>query len=151
MNKALPVLIVLAIFGGLVWFARSQPVVETTPTPTVEEVAGPTDSEQTSIAVDEPNPAAQAEVREFTVVGRNFEYDTSEIRVKQGETVRIVFKNEEGTHDWVVDEFNVRSALIQSGKETTVDFVADKKGEFEYYCSVGQHRQMGMKGLLIVE
>jgi plastocyanin len=29
--------------------------------------------------------------------------------------------------------------------------VADKKGTFEYYCSVGQHRALGMKGKLVVE
>jgi plastocyanin len=34
---------------------------------------------------------------------------------------------------------------------TFIEFVANKKGKFEYYCSVGEHRAMGMKGNLVVE
>ena len=33
----------------------------------------------------------------------------------------------------------------------TAEFTADKVGSFEYYCSVGSHRSMGMKGVLKVE
>ncbi len=40
--------------------------------------------------------------------------------------------------------------LLVSGK-TFVEFTADKKGTFEYYCSVGEHRVNGMKGKFIVE
>jgi len=32
-----------------------------------------------------------------------------------------------------------------------VEFTADTPGEFEYYCSVGQHRANGQVGKLIVE
>jgi uncharacterized cupredoxin-like copper-binding protein len=32
-----------------------------------------------------------------------------------------------------------------------VQFVADKTGTFEFYCSVGNHRQMGMVGTLVVQ
>jgi len=32
-----------------------------------------------------------------------------------------------------------------------VTFVADKAGEYEFYCSVGQHRANGMVGKLIVK
>lgn len=34
---------------------------------------------------------------------------------------------------------------------TSVTFVADETGTFEYYCSVGNHRGQGMIGKLIVE
>jgi nitrite reductase (NO-forming) len=71
--------------------------------------------------------------------------------VKLGETVRINLTNEQGFHDWVIDEFNARTKQINAGQTDTVEFVADKVGTFEYYCSVGNHRQMGMIGKLIVE
>ncbi len=54
-------------------------------------------------------------------------------------------------HDWVVDEFDAKIAQVAAGKTTSVEFVADKTGTFEYYCSVGKHRQNGMVGKLIVE
>jgi nitrosocyanin len=70
--------------------------------------------------------------------------------VKKGETVRITFVNKDGFHDFVLDEFGVKTEQIKGGTQEVVEFVADKAGTFEYYCSVGQHRQMGMKGTLTV-
>jgi nitrite reductase (NO-forming) len=40
---------------------------------------------------------------------------------------------------------------VNGGETTSVEFVADKTGTFEYYCSVGAHRAMGMTGSLVVE
>ena len=70
--------------------------------------------------------------------------------VKKGDTVRVTFTNNEGFHDWVLDEFSARTPQIGAGKNATVEFVASKTGTFEYYCSVGSHRKMGMKGTLTV-
>ncbi len=85
------------------------------------------------------------------VSGTNFAFDKEVIRVKEGQTVRVVFTSESGFHDWVVDEFSAATAQVQTGGVTEVTFVADKKGSFEYYCSVGAHRANGMVGQLIVE
>ena len=85
------------------------------------------------------------------VSAKPFSFTPNEVRVKQGQKVQINFTNEQGTHDWVLDEFNVRTPVIQAGQKSSVTFVADKKGTFEYYCSVGSHRANGMKGNLIVE
>ncbi|KKU49797.1 MAG: Plastocyanin [Parcubacteria group bacterium GW2011_GWA1_47_10] len=92
-----------------------------------------------------------SEVKTFVVVGKPFSFTPSEIRVKEGDTVRIVFQNEQGTHDWVIDEFDARTQVLQANQSETIDFRATKKGSFEFYCSVGNHRAMGMKGALIVE
>ena len=92
-----------------------------------------------------------ASPREFMVEARNFEFSVKEIRVKKGDKVRINFKSTNGFHDWVVDEFNARTAQVNTGGSSFIDFKADKTGTFEFYCSVGTHRQMGMVGKLIVE
>lgn len=91
------------------------------------------------------------ETREFDLVASNFKYDVTEIRVKQWDTVIINLMSGEGFHDWVVDEFDARTGQLQSGESDSIQFVADKSGVFEFYCSVGNHRQMGMIGELIVE
>ena len=101
--------------------------------------------------LEEDSMMPDAGVKEFKVTGSNFNYDVSEIKVKQGDKVRITFMNADGMHDWKLDEFNAATQIIQGGKQETIEFVASKKGTFEYYCSVGQHRAMGMKGNLIVE
>ncbi|MDD2807916.1 MAG: cupredoxin domain-containing protein [Patescibacteria group bacterium] len=93
----------------------------------------------------------QATEKTFTVIGSNFSYDVKEIKVKKGDKVKIIFKNVEGFHDWNLDEFNAHTAKIQGGSQAELEFVVDKTGTFEYYCSVGSHRQMGMVGNLIVE
>jgi cytochrome c oxidase subunit 2 len=80
----------------------------------------------------------------FTVLGSNFEYDIKEMRVKEGDEVTITFRSVDGFHDWVVDEFDAATEKVETDGETTVTFIADKTGTFEYYCSVGQHRANGM-------
>jgi len=89
-------------------------------------------------------------VKEFTVVATPFKFDIAEIKVKKGDKVKVVFKNDKGTHDWVIDEFNIRTKVLEAGQTDTVEFIADKSGSFEYYCSVNNHRQMGMVGKFIV-
>ncbi len=89
-------------------------------------------------------------VKEFTVTGTNFAFAPSAITVNKGDTVKITFKNASGFHDFKIDAFNVATKQIPGGQEQTVQFVATKTGSFEYYCSVGKHRAMGMKGTLTV-
>jgi plastocyanin len=91
------------------------------------------------------------EVKTFTVSGSNFAFSPKEIKVKKGDKVKIMFKNTGGTHNWVLDEFSAKTAEIEDGESAEVTFTADKSGTFEFYCSVGSHRAMGMKGNLIVE
>lgn len=90
------------------------------------------------------------EEKTFTIITTPYKFSMTEIKVKKGDRVRIVLKNEGGLHDWVVDEFNARTKQLKVGETDTIEFVADKVGTFEYYCSVMQHRQMGMVGKLIV-
>ncbi len=87
----------------------------------------------------------------FTMTGKNFEFSTTEMKVKKGDKVTVNFESTSGFHDWVVDEFKAATKQVNPGTKTSVTFVADKAGTFEYYCSVGKHRQSGMVGKLIVE
>ena len=77
--------------------------------------------------------------------------ENPDIKVKEGDKIKINFRSSEGYHDWAVDEFNASTEGVNPGDTTSVEFVADKKGVFEYYCSVGRHRENGMKGNFIVE
>lgn len=93
------------------------------------------------------NPNARA----FFVQAVNYSFSLKEIVVQQGDTVTINFESTDGFHDWVLDEFNARTKQVSPNKPTSVTFVADKAGTFEYYCSVGNHRAHGMVGTLIVK
>ncbi|MEO5635138.1 MAG: plastocyanin/azurin family copper-binding protein [Candidatus Paceibacterota bacterium] len=98
--------------------------------------------------VDKPSTAT---VKEFTVKGQNFSFIPSLITVKKGDRVKITFENTSGFHDFVIDEFGVATSQSKSPNTEVLEFTATKTGSFEYYCSVGSHRSMGMKGILKVE
>lgn len=92
----------------------------------------------------------------FRMTGTNFRFhmdgqENPELRVRQGDLVRIEFESTEGFHDWVVDEFGAATAQVRPGTPTFVEFTAGEPGTYEYYCSVGSHRENGMRGALIVE
>ena len=92
----------------------------------------------------------------FVLTGENFKFlmdgsEAPELQVKVGDRVRIEFTSTSGFHDWVVDEFGAATKQVKpENGMTSVEFVADKEGTFEYYCSVGSHRANGMKGNLVV-
>jgi plastocyanin len=160
------ILIALAVvvFVGTLFFIQSRPAVlpPTPPEENVEETekdhADMTTKEQagTDAGMEFPTPdttttTVDPNAKVFEVSGKNFSYDVAEIRVKEGDTVIVNFTSADGFHDWVVDEFSAATEKVQTGGKTSVTFVADKKGTFEYYCSVGKHRANGMVGTLIVE
>lgn len=105
----------------------------------------------TTTTTDTKTAPAAPTVKSFTVSGQNFSFTPNTLAVKKGDTVKITFKNLNGNHDLVIDEFNVNTGIIAAGTEKTVEFVAGKAGSFQYYCSVGQHRAMGMWGTLTVQ
>ncbi len=113
-----------------------------------------TPSEQPSQAATESSSpvgsAMQSSVKEFTVTGSSFKFDPATLTVSKGDKVKVTFKSAGGLHDFVIDEFNVKSKTIGSGQDV-VEFTADKSGSFNYYCSVGNHRAMGMQGTLTVQ
>lgn len=90
-------------------------------------------------------------IKEFTVHGSSFKFEPFEIKVKKGDTVRINYISDDIGHNLLIDEFNVRTNIISSGDAESIEFIADKEGTFAIYCSVGQHRALGMEGILIVE
>ena len=70
------------------------------------------------------------------------------LTVHEGEVVQINLINGEGAeHDVVVDQYAARSdRVLGKGASSTLSFVADKPGDFTYFCSVPGHREAGMAG-----
>ena len=153
--------IVFIMVGGLLFSAclgrQSTPIVspESAPATTIDDTSSTVEVESdqttgTSEVKVETTPGEES-VAEIVVEGGSMKFSPTKITVSQGQKVTIRFKNVQGFHDFVIDEFNVKTEQIAAGEEAVVSFVADKKGTFEYYCSVANHRQLGMKGTLIVQ
>ncbi len=171
-KSSLPIIIIvillLAVAGVVVWMqktksknmdmVKSEPAVENADDgdgdhDTIHFVGadGATLSPSSTYLAGNQITISDTNTKKITVTGSNFKFDPSEIRVKKGDIVTINFQNSGGNHDFVIDEFNVKTKVIAGGESDSVTFTADKVGTFEYYCSVGNHRAMGMKGNLIVE
>ena len=89
-------------------------------------------------------------VKEIEVTSTGMRFNQTEIRVNLGDTVRLTYKNGGGRHDWALAEFNAATAVITGGQSSTVEFVVDKAGTFEFYCGVPGHRAAGMVGRFVV-
>ncbi len=106
---------------------------------------------------EEESPAADVEVdRTVNVTGGNIWYEIEgerenlELEFEQRETVRFNFENVEGTHNLKIPALNVGTETFVG--EGTRSFVVtfDETGEYEFLCSVGNHAELGQKGLITV-
>lgn len=178
--KTLIVILILIIIGGGAWFLwqGDTPIDETMMEEDEDEMmedemgtsddhmdagndAMMEDSEGTDTGMEFPttdsgdamsdDTEADAEAKVFDIDGSNFAFSVKEIRVQEGDTVTINLTSADGFHDWNVDEFDAATTRVNTGETASVTFVADTAGTYEYYCSVGNHRAMGMVGTLIVE
>lgn len=83
--------------------------------------------------------------------GGALKYDKTELKAGAG-TVQIVMDNPSDVPHNVGIEgagVDVQGPVVEKGgmSEVSADL---KAGEYEFYCSVGSHRQAGMKGTLTV-
>jgi nitrite reductase (NO-forming) len=78
------------------------------------------------------------------------QFDPSEIEAAPGQEITVV---NDGVmqHDFVIDELEMATDLLNNGEEQTVTVPDDAEpGEYTYYCSVPGHRQAGMEGTLTI-
>jgi len=88
---------------------------------------------------------AQSDVKEFNLKATRFQYSPDTITVNLGDKVKINIDNVDTQHGIRIPEFNVKDV-------NSVEFTADKKGEFDFFCTVycgDSHKEM--KGKLIVK
>src|SRR3989344_1243435 len=109
------------------------PIVAPTPTPEVIPGEG------------------EEDVREITIEADEFSYSTEEISVKKGEKIKLTLVNNGNMpHDFVVEDMNVSTSLAGPGKSVSVEFTINEAGTYTFYCSVGNHRGLGLEGTLEV-
>lgn len=108
-------------------------------------------SEQSTAQPTGVPTVAQSAEKTFTVKGTNFAFNPKTITVSKGDKVKIVFQDDNGFHNLIVEGYDVKTQTIQEGNSAEITFTADKAGTFAYYCGVGNHREKGMQGTLIVQ
>ncbi len=99
-----------------------------------------------------PNPSLpEGSLVEIEMEASQFRFDPPEIRVKLGDRVRLKIKSVDVAHGISIPAFGV-SEVLPPGETKTIEFVANKRGTFDFlcsvYCGIGHS---GMRGRLIVE
>jgi plastocyanin len=145
---------------SLIWKStQNEGLLKTTASPLLssEKCAGGNSLVKTMVdgvmmmkCVPSTSTSIEGDVRVVTLAAGSMKFSTNEIIVKKGQHVKVALKVDDGLHDFVVDEFSVRTAQVGAGQLTYAEFTPDKTGTFEFYCSVGNHRAMGMVGKLVV-
>ena len=152
MKKAILLLTLLAVGIFLISACSHQKpenaVGQGTPVPqqnTQQEItAKDTQTEQKTTATP------SAEVKEFKITAKQFQFSPSTIEVNKGDKVKLVITSTDVPHGFAITEYGINERL-DPGKPVTVEFTADKQGTFTTFCSVicGAGHS-GMKGKLIV-
>lgn len=147
MKIILPILIVLTLIGGYAFYgadrgAQKTDTAATVPSLELQNIATTTASVKEFIMTSWMDKTADGKMSPH--------FSLSEMKVKKGDIVRITITNTAGTHDFTLDEFGIKKDTPLN-QAVVVEFVANKVGTFEYYCSKYNHRQLGQKGNLIVE
>ena len=95
--------------------------------------------------------ASGGTVKEFTIEASQFTFSPDIITVNKGDTVKIILVNKDTSHGIAIPDFGV-SLKVGAGEQASTEFVADKAGEFTFFCNVfcGDGHK-GMKGKLIVK
>ena len=148
MKKRYAFIALLATVAVVTAGCKAQPNANTNATPTPEATPTP---------VTSPTPAMSGEVKEFTMTSfyeivddkPKPQFSMQELAVKKGDRVRLKITNTRGDHDFKIDELNVYAATPLD-QEVTVEFTADKIGDFVYYCTKPNHRALGQWGTLRV-
>jgi cytochrome c oxidase subunit 2 len=87
---------------------------------------------------------------EIQMTAKKYEFNPSVITVKKGEHVKLVITATDHEHGFKLEDFKIDQHLMK-GEPTTVEFTADRVGEFQFQCShicgFGHHK---MKGKLVV-
>jgi cytochrome c oxidase subunit II len=104
-----------------------------------------------AVAIRAADDATSGPVHEFKMTASSYDFDPDVITVKKGEKVRLIITATDRRHGIKIDGYDIDQVLAP-GDPTTIEFAADKSGEFEFKCSVYcgfGHRKM--KGKLVVE
>ena len=91
------------------------------------------------------------ETKEFDIIAKQWGYDPSVIEVKLGDMVKLNIKSEDVTHGFTLSEFGIQETL-KPGKTIEVEFSANKKGTFSFFCHIPCGKgHSGMNGKLVVK
>lgn len=148
-NNTFVIILLIVLAAGGLWYVKNSGGTKPAMEEKTEETTQPV---STTPASGSAGTMIDSTAKEVIVGGSEFKFLPATLSLKKGETMKLVFKNVgKMPHDFVVEELGVRTKVINGSDESVIEFTPQEAGTFEYYCSVGKHRAMGMKGTLTVK
>ncbi|MBL7036597.1 cupredoxin domain-containing protein [Candidatus Microgenomates bacterium] len=94
----------------------------------------------------------KSDVVKIEVVAQEFSFTLPETEILQGQEIELTLKNEgKMIHDLVIDELGVTTSNVLPGESVVINFtVPENIGSLDYYCSIGNHKFLGMSGSIEV-
>lgn len=152
------VVVAVLIVGGFLFLSGRGSNMATPATNTTTDEMTDTNSVGESVVntddsmMEDEGEMMEGDIREVTVDGSEYSYSPSSLTVTEGENIRLTFNNVGNLpHNFVIDELGVATQTVPGGGSDTVEFTASQSGTFDFYCSVGNHRSLGMEGELDVQ
>ncbi len=89
----------------------------------------------------------------ITIEMSEYKFSPNTLTAAPGATVTVTLKNVGALqHDFHVDVVNVTSPLVDPGKSTDFSFTAPSQpGQYDFWCTVPGHKELGMVGKLTVQ
>ena len=123
--------------------------------PDGEGPGAPVDDGQDPVDVPDDAPTMSVDVDAAGTYPFNPVLDPPTIEVAAGTFLTVVFTNRDQNpfvgHDIRFSGVEEQTPVLSNGESTELSFLVDlEPGEYPYWCAVGNHREQGMEGVLVV-
>ena len=89
-------------------------------------------------------------IKEFSITAKQWQFSPDTIEVNEGDTVILNIKSIDVSHGIAIPNFGI-DEFLSPGNEVRIEFIANKKGTFSFFCSVSCGvGHSGMRGKIIV-
>lgn len=88
------------------------------------------------------------------IIANEFKFEPNIFKVKENQQVKIIITNQGLIpHNFKIEKDTVvyQTSLIAPGEQAVLEFKAPSKGEYDFYCTLDDHKLKGMFGKMIVE
>jgi plastocyanin len=111
-----------------------------------------TSTAQSTVASAASSAAASQGVVNYSIEISNYKFAPAELQAKPGQTLHLTIMDKAGSHDFVAPALNISSGIFTPGETKVIDVVIPQNAasEYEFFCSVSGHKEMGMKGKIVV-
>lgn len=108
--------------------------------------------EDSSTVLTSPvNPDGNTETVDYAIEMDSYSFSPAVIEASPGETIKIQVSTISGGHDFRIDELSLESSFLTTGEQETLEITIPDDmapGDYDFHCTVGSHRSLGMEGVL---